>query len=74
MKDFDELIFNLFIMAYRYPHYYEYIDEYDYNRVLTCTEFNVIKDCFPVNEICKQEPLVYRGEVFCAQVNYIREE
>ncbi len=74
MKDFDEVIFNLFIIAFMYPEYFRYIEEEsEYSHILNSHTFSLLKDCFPENEICKQEPLVHRGEVFCAQVNYIKE-
>jgi hypothetical protein len=73
-KDFDEVIFNLFIMAFRYPKFFPYISKSDYEIILQTNQFATLKDCFPENEICKQELLVHKGEVFWAQVNYIIED
>jgi hypothetical protein len=74
MEDFDEVIFNLFIMAFMYPSYIDFVEEYyEYENLLNESSFTRVKDCFPLNEITLPEINISGYWLETSQINYIRE-
>jgi hypothetical protein len=58
MSEFDEVVFNLFIMHFRYSNYYGYVKDISeklYKENIKTNEFINLKECFPENEYCYNE-------------------
>lgn len=61
IEEFDEVIFNLFILKFCDDHYV-YVKRFpktecEYTDNITLPYFKAIKDCFPMNELSYQFPI-----------------
>ena len=77
MSEFDEVIFNLFILKFMYQ-YVGVGNEQEYLRYIERFEFLTVKDCFPLNEYCDHDISVFysweksRFEEYEWTYNYIK--
>ena len=77
MKEFDETIFNLFIIWFWKDYYYKSIpsftDEYTYDFVTQLDSFKMLKDCFPIGENCNEEVFHCGDKCYYNTYNFIKE-
>lgn len=55
-REEHELLLNLFILKMSYQFYFEYIDweNEEYEQLMKTENIIVLKDCFPMGEVCEE--------------------
>jgi hypothetical protein len=79
MKDFDETIFNLFILEYWMDYKFEQekkpiMSQLWYDVYSNTPTFLALKDCFPENEVCSEDFFHSGNCTYYKTMNYIGEK
>lgn len=74
-REEHELSLNLFILKMRYQFYFEFIDweNSEYEELMKSADIIVLKDCFPMDEVCEQELFSNNRECYYKAINWIKE-
>lgn len=74
-REEHELLLNLFILKMRYGFYFEFInwENTEYEGLMKSADVIILKDCFPMDEVCEQELFSNNRECYYKAINWIKE-